>query len=207
MNYTKNSRTSIVIGIICVLATAVFVYTIIHAVYYYEPESGMSVLPIASTTLQVSHASSTLGIPVQIIIPTIHIDTKIQSVGITSKGNMGVPNNFTDTGWYKYGSLPGTIGSSVIDGHVDNGLGISAVFKHLKELHIGDDVYVVMSTKKKLHFQVIDKQIYYYINAPLTKIFNQTDIARLNLITCDGNWVSSTKTDDHRVVVFTKLIQ
>src|ERR1039457_7041885 len=75
-----------------------------------------------------------LSTPVRLVISALHIDAKVQDVGITKNGNMATPNNFTDVGWYKYGALPGEMGSAVIAGHVDDGLALPGVFKHLGDL-------------------------------------------------------------------------
>ena len=44
---------------------------------------------------------------------------------------MGVPTNFTDVGWYRYGPAPGTPGNAVIDGHLDGKSVPEAVFYNL----------------------------------------------------------------------------
>jgi len=146
------------------------------------------------------------NIPTELIIPKLNIDAKVLEMGITAKGNMEAPHNFTDVGWYEYGTIPGNIGSAVIDGHVDNGLSLPAVFKNLKTLQKGDDIFV-MESSTQLHFVVTDIERYYYTSAPLSLIFNAKDGRRLNLITCDGSWVTADKTDDHRIVVFAILKQ
>src|SRR6185503_17165796 len=108
--------------------------------------------------------------------------------------NMGTPSNFTDVAWYKYGTVPGQVGSAVIDGHVDNGLALAGVFKHLTDIKNGADVYVITKEGTKIHFVVQDIQSYPYKSVPTTLLFNQKDRARLNLVTCAGTWVPGDKT-------------
>ena len=119
---------------------------------------------------------------------------------------MGVPSNFSDVAWYKYGTVPGQIGSAVIDGHVDNGLGFLGVFKRLGELRRGDDVYVETEEGSRIHFVVTAVEHYPYKSVPTEFIFNRTGSAYLNLITCGGNWIKTEKTYDERIVVFTRLV-
>lgn len=145
--------------------------------------------------------------PSRLIIPNISVNANVQYVGINAKGGMGTPAGFSDVAWYKGGTIPGDTGSAVIDGHVDNGLGLSGVFKHLEDVHIGDDVYVVQNDGDKLHFRVIDVQLYPYDDAPSDAIFNRTDAAHLNLITCSGDWVGSEKTYNKRLVIYTELVK
>lgn len=143
--------------------------------------------------------------PVRIRIPAIGIDTDIQQVGVNGTGNMAVPSNYTDTGWYKYGPAPGESGSAVIAGHVNNGLGLSGVFEHLGDLEVGDDVFIERADGTTVRFVVTGSRIYPYTDAPAEVIFNPTGSVRLNLITCEGRWVKEDKTYDQRLVVFTKL--
>lgn len=148
-------------------------------------------------------------LPSQLSIPKLNITAKIQRLGIDKNGNMAAPNNFTDVSWYKYGTVPGLIGSAVIAGHEDNALSLDGVFKHLDQLKVGDDVYVVSASGQKLHFRVTDKKIYpYNLSGPeLEKIFTAADKSRLNLITCAGVWLKSAKTNDKRLVVYTELVK
>lgn len=179
---------------------AVFTATAVHALFY-APESE-AVVPLVQTAT----ATTSTAKPSRLIIPSIGVDADIRPVGISYRGNMMTPDNFSDVGWYKYGTLPGQHGSAVIDGHVDNGLSFPGVFKRLKEMQIGQDVYIQTEAGQRLHFRVVDVQTYYYTSAPLQTIFNRDDTVRLNLITCDGDWVPEDQTDDHRVVVYTELV-
>ncbi len=190
-----------VIGIsIAILGIIIGTVTVIRSTYYSPQEE----TPVAQTAQSVSFSVSH---PIQIIIPKINVNAVVEEVGITFKGNMSTPKKFADTGWYKYGTVPGELGSAVIDGHVDNGLGIPAVFINLKKLVPGDIVYVQAKNGRKLKFKVFDIQNYYYKDVPLEILFNRNGDRYLNLITCDGNWIPAEKTDDHRIVVYTKLIE
>jgi len=62
--------------------------------------------------------------------------------GFNSKENIGTPNNFTDVAWYSAGVVPGEVGSTIIVGHVDNGLGMAGVFIHLADIEMGDQVTI-----------------------------------------------------------------
>jgi sortase A len=148
-----------------------------------------------------------VGFPVRIVIPKIDLDTEVEQVGITYKGNMSTPKSISNTGWYKYGTVPGEIGSSVIDGHVDNGFNMPGVFSELKKLSPGDDIYVRTDKKEELHFVVVEKEVYPFKEVPLQKLFNRNDLSRLNLITCDGEWIDEEQTDENRLVVYAKLVE
>ncbi len=191
--------TTIFLACVTFLAVALFASTLVHALWY-APDEEITVPPHVQKSLVATSSK-----PVRLLIPSIAIDAKIQEVGIGKSGAMAVPTNYSDVAWYKYGTVPGHLGSAVIDGHVDNGFALPGVFKHLSDIAIGDDVYVIDANEKKLHFVVTDVEAYPYTSVPSDLIFNAHGAARLNLITCEGSWVPGDKTYDHRLVVFTEL--
>jgi LPXTG-site transpeptidase (sortase) family protein len=139
--------------------------------------------------------------PIHLTIPNAHVDTNIIDLGVTSKGNLDVPGNYTEVGWYKYGARPGEIGSAVLDGHVDNGGSIPGPFKHLRDLKAGDDIYVSMSDGKVLHYKVTVSQVYPLSQFPGEMVFNQTGDRYLKIITCHGKFVPKLGTYDQRLIV------
>jgi sortase (surface protein transpeptidase) len=130
--------TTIGVGAITFLACLIFVTTLARATLYYENANETDV---QYTTSSATHPRNTV-VPSRLIIPAIKVDAAIQNVGLGKSGNMAVPSNYTDVGWYRYGPTPGQVGSAVIDGHVDNGFGLEAVFKNVSALEPGDDIYV-----------------------------------------------------------------
>jgi LPXTG-site transpeptidase (sortase) family protein len=181
-----------------VLGLAVFAVTLARATIF-APDGGIGVPPAAVSVVAPG------DVPVTLSIPALGINAHVQQTGVTKSGAMGTPTNFTDVAWYKYGVAPGQVGSAVIDGHVDNGLSLAGVFKHLGDIKLGDDIYVDSQSGQHLHFVVTDIEVYPYKSAPTDLIFNRTDAVRLNLITCQGTWVKGDKTYDERLVVFAQL--
>lgn len=178
---------------------ALFAWTIIHSIVL-APQEAPGPAPAAQSVVAEG------DVPVRLAIPSLTIDAAVQQTGLTKSGAMGTPSNFTDVAWYKYGPAPGEVGSAVIDGHVDNGLSLAGVFKHLGDIQKGDDVYVTTKSGKELHFAVVDIETYPYKDAPTSTIFKQEGAVRLNLITCDGTWVRGDKTYNERLVVYTELV-
>jgi LPXTG-site transpeptidase (sortase) family protein len=199
----KKHKNKIIVGIFIFLALGVFGYSLARSVYI-APTDELKVSP--EVEMQI-----TKGQPIpkefhaRLTIPSLGVNARVQNVGITKKGNMGTPNNYTDVGWYKYGPQPGEKGSAVIAGHVDNGLGLAAVFSKLDKIKIGDDVYVEMKEGKTLHFKVTKLDTYDF-NAKADEVFTQKDETYLKLITCTGVWVPKYKTHNKRLVVTTVLV-
>lgn len=183
-----------------VFAVCVFAVVLFRTIYYSpSDEIPLPVEMSASTNDAKEH-------PLNISIPKIGVNAKIQEVGITQKGNMATPNNFMDVGWYRYGTVPGEKGSAVMAGHVNNELGLSAVFGKLEDMVAGDDIYVTMEKDKQLHFQVIKIKTYDF-DAPGEEVFNENDAKLLKLITCTGSWMEKLKTHNKRLVVSAILIE
>lgn len=146
------------------------------------------------------------NIPVKLMIPTLNINAKIQSVGITKDGNMDVPNNTQDVGLFSLGPKPGEIGSSVITGHFDDKNGDNAVFYNLDKLVKGDKIFVEDNNNKKIAFIV--QEIRKFDEKYAEEVFSTNDTAHLNLITCNGVWDKTKNSYDNRLVVFSdRLIE
>ena len=132
----------------------------------------------------------------------------VQYVGLSTDGTgeMAVPSNFTDVGWYMEGVRPGMHGSAVMAGHY-NGKGIpEAVFYDLDTLQVGDEVVIMSAERVENIFYVTRVETYDY-DADTTDVFITTDgKARLNLITCGGEWLPEEKAYNKRTVVFTELL-
>ncbi len=148
------------------------------------------------------------GLPVRLLIPSIEVDALVQDVGLADDGSgeLGVPDNFRDVGWYRAGAAPGEDGIAVMDGHVDGRNVPKAVFYNLAKLKQGDLVKVVDERGQTFEFVVLTSKIYDY-DAQTDEVFRgDNNVARLNLITCAGAWNKATKLYDKRVVVFTELV-
>jgi len=141
---------------------------------------------------------------VRLIIPVINVNAKIQYLGVTSNGEMEIPSNATDVGWFKLGPRPGERGSAVIAGHLDGENDKVGVFINLYKLKKGNKLYIKDDRGKTISFVVRESRIYDpgYAN----DVFSGSDSAHLNLITCDGVWNEAKKTYNKRLVVFADAI-
>ncbi|HEV7449625.1 MAG TPA: class F sortase [Candidatus Paceibacterota bacterium] len=192
----------LIVATVVLAAGVVFVTTLVRAVWYMpDPDTASSALVAAAPARAVVPGD----LPERLRIPALGINAFVRQVGVNAQGNMATPGNFTDVGWYRYGTVPGFVGSAVIDGHVDNALALDGVFKHLSDLKAGDDIYVDTASSTPLHFVVVDVESYPSDQVPLDKLFNTKDKARLNLITCTGTWIQNQKEYDQRLVVYAEL--
>lgn len=141
--------------------------------------------------------------PVQIQIPKIKLDTAIEQVGVLENGQMGVPEDENQVGWFEPGVTPGSKGNAVIAGHVDSKTG-PAIFYQLDQLTKGDDVLIQDEAGNTLRFRVTKTERYDTKTAPIEEIFGATSNRNLNLITCSGTFGDGGY--DKRFVVYTELV-
>lgn len=154
---------------------------------------------VLSTIVQIEN----VGLPVRLVIPALNIDARIEEVGITTLGMMGIPEQVTNVGWFKFGYRPGEVGSAVIAGHFNDSFGEGAVFENLYKLKKGDILYVEDDNGVFTVFTVQKSAVYDAGFAD--EIFNRNDGTYLNLITCDGVWDGIKKSFSKRLVVFSDM--
>jgi LPXTG-site transpeptidase (sortase) family protein len=148
--------------------------------------------------------TASADLPIRIKIPIINVDAPLESVGLTSAGEVAVPKGPTNAAWYNLGPRPGENGAAVIDGHFGwwkNGT--QAVFNNLGKLHKGDKLFVEDGSGVTTTFVVREIRKYDQ-NANSSDVFGSNDgKAHLNLITCDGAWNNTQQSYPNRLVVFT----
>lgn len=187
-------------ALVTAVGVIVFALTAVRAVFY-----APSTETIPAAAFEAAHTSPATH-PARVRIPALGIDAKVEELGIVAGNRMQAPSNFTDIGWYKYGAVPGTRGTAVMYGHLDNGLGLSGVFKNLKDLKVGDDVFVQTQSGDVLHFQVTERVAYPYQEVPPSVLGQgaQSAASRISFITCSGTGIYDKTvgfTYDHRLVV------
>ncbi|HEY4513095.1 MAG TPA: class F sortase [Candidatus Paceibacterota bacterium] len=189
--------------VVIITSVTLFLYIIWRAMFYAPSDE----VPLPETALaQTAGMAAGASSPAKLTIPKIKLDAKVLPVGITKKGNMATPGNFSDVGWYKYGKTPGEIGSAVIAGHVDNGLALPAVFFNLKNMTKGDDIYLTDQNNKTMHFVVTKTEVYDF-DSNAEEVFTDESGRLLKLITCTGVWLKQYRTHDKRLVVSAELAE
>ena len=137
--------------------------------------------------------------PLQLLIPSINIHPRVESVGVDRNGAMAVPYYYFDVAWYKAGPTPGDPGDAVIDGHAgypDQPL----VFGRLSSLRDGAKIIVVLADGSQRTFVVTSVRSWPVRSHP-TGLFQPDGPPRLSLITCSGDFNDKTKTYADRLVV------
>lgn len=163
-------------------------------------------VPPGSINLEgVSGPSIAKSPPTRLRIPAVSIDTGFVELGRQADGTMQVPEAYDVAGWYKYAPTPGEIGPAIIAGHVDNYRG-AAVFYRLKELNPGDVIEVSRADGSTVKFKVDSVKQFSQSNFPTQEVYGNINFAGLRLITCGGQFNSSTQQYSDNTVVFASLI-
>jgi LPXTG-site transpeptidase (sortase) family protein len=196
----RDIRRRLIVSLVCL--TIVF-GGVLAAMYglHHTPKLQPTAMIAMHSPVSTPKINTNFGLPNRLQISKLHIDTHVIYVGLTKDGNMSVPTNVIDAGWYKYGALPGNTGTAVIAGHLDGLRGEPGVFSNLSKLVPGDTILVSESNGVIVSFIVRETKKYPQTEQP-TEVFNSTSGSHLNLITCTGNWDSSEHRFAERLVVF-----
>ncbi len=142
-----------------------------------------------------------------LVIPTLGVMARMQSVGLTAVGDIGIPTNFTDVAWFNNSVKPGAVGTSVVVGHKDTGKSDTGVFRNLSRLGQGDDIYTY-EEGVMARFRVVRLETYPAGTERMAEVLDGVGgMARLNLITCSGAWNNTTRRYEERLVVFTERVE
>src|SRR5713226_1519937 len=153
-------------------------------------EQAVSAMPSLSgwvTTTEASVSSKVLiptAPPVQLLIPSLDVHRPVEAVGVDRSGDMDLPANFWNAGWYKGGPVPGAPGDAVIEGHAGYP-GEPLIFGKLVTLRLGDRIVVVLADGTRRLFLVESKAVVPVGTAP-PGFGEPYGPPRLTLITCTG---------------------
>ena len=139
------------------------------------------------------------GVPVRLIIPSIRVNTSIQSVWLDQEGTVGVPDSPLEVGWLDLEILSGSIGSAVISGHLNQENGEPGVFAELNKLKVGETIFLQKVSGDEVAFKV--SEIHTYDSDYTEDVFGVHEGGRLSLVTCNGVWDKKAKSYDKRLVV------
>ncbi len=146
-------------------------------------------------------AARTSQTPAALAIPSIGLGSPIVPMGLTQEGDLDVPDGTTNNvGWYAKGTVPGEMGSAVLDAHV------YAAFSNLDEVRKGDIIYIAMKDGATREFKVTGSKVFKLSELSSEELFNQKGGRYLHLITCAGELTPDKSTYTHRLVVYAELV-
>ncbi|MEU2161467.1 class F sortase [Streptomyces sp. NPDC019208] len=143
--------------------------------------------------------------PRVVSIPSLGVQSELESLGQNKDGTMTTPKNPDLAGWYEPGPTPGSQGPAVIAGHVTWN-GKAAVFEKLKTLKAGDRIKVTREDGKTAEFAVDRIAEYPKKEFPTLEVYKNLDHAGLRLVTCGGQFDADRHYYPNNVVVFASMV-
>jgi LPXTG-site transpeptidase (sortase) family protein len=140
----------------------------------------------------------TYGDPVWITIPRIRVDSKVLPVGVQN-GEYQVPS--WEVGYHADSAKPGLPGNSVFNGHLET-INAGRVFARLKELRVGDAVYVYTPSHR---LDWVVREVRTVPNTDYSFIQPTADV-RITLYTCAGRYDPRLRGYTHWLVVVGQLV-
>lgn len=141
-------------------------------------------------------------VPRRLRIPSLDINAKIGAIGVEANGELEVPDNVRNLGWYRYGPAPAEPGATVIAGHVDSREQGPGAFFDLRTLDVGARVTVTDSSGDAHRYDVVARRTYDKSVLPIDELFSRAGPSQLVLITCGGDFDSSSRSYRDNVVIY-----
>jgi sortase (surface protein transpeptidase) len=142
--------------------------------------------------------------PVSIDIPAIGVSAPVIPLGLNADRTLQVPEDFGDAGWFTRGPEPGEPGAAVVVGHVDSQSG-PAVFYRLRALRPGDVIKIQLRDRSTVRYVVTSRLAAPKNRFPTKLVYAQTKRPTLRLVTCDGQFDSSTGHYVDNYIVFATI--
>lgn len=140
--------------------------------------------------------------PTRVSIPAVDVVMPIRPTGVRGDGQMDLPADPREIGWYRFGAAPGDRrGSAVLGGHVDSvrfGVGPLA---RLAAVEVGDLVRVTHEDGRRLGYRVSEVVRISKAALPVEELFDPDVRHRLVVITCGGRYLPEAGGYEDNIVV------
>jgi predicted outer membrane protein len=146
------------------------------------------------------------GPPLMIALPSIEVTALVAPVGV-SQGNLQVPDDPAQVGWWVRSAPAGAnTGSVIIDGHVDTEHGgLGALYRMgVGDLRIGDRIVVTTMFGRQVSYRIYAQDLYPKAAGLPTEVLAQSVESRLVLITCGGPFDVNNRNYEDNVVVYAR---
>jgi sortase (surface protein transpeptidase) len=141
--------------------------------------------------------SGRAAVPTSLAIPSLHVDTDIESVTATAEG-IEVPE-IGRAGWFEAGPRPGEPGRAVIIGHID-GATEPGVFQHVPEIADGSEIVIRDEAGAVHDYEVVGKTQVAKSAFPASEVYGPSKNPVLVLVTCGGYYEPGIGYSDNVIV-------
>jgi sortase (surface protein transpeptidase) len=161
--------------------------------------------PLAADSFRSARTYQAVAAPVRLRIPALHVDSRLQNLGLRADGTVAVPKSPTVAGWYDLGPRPGQPGPAVILGHVDSHNG-PGVFINLSQVRPGTLVRVDRADRSTVVFRITRLAKVAKVQFPTDLVYAPTLDPTLRLVTCGGSFDRSRGSYRDNVIAFADLV-
>jgi hypothetical protein len=144
--------------------------------------------------------------PTKLSISSLGIRADVVEVGKADDGSIAPPveDPTRTVGWYGLGPTPGEPGTAVMVGHVDTD-SRPGVFHNLREIQAGKLIEVSRKDRRVATFRVDSVESFPKDSFPADRVLVHSDVPRLALVTCGGEWVGGDVGYADNIIVFAHL--
>lgn len=164
---------------------------------------------LAPYTCPAAHAAGGGDAPQEICIPALRVATSVIKLGLNADHTVQVPtlSQVRLAGWYRYSAPPGSVGPTVILGHVDSAEYGEGVFFHLSALRAGDQVRVQRGDGKVAVYRINQVVQVSKKHFPTDAVYGATSGPAIRLVTCGGTFDASTGNYLDNIIAYGTLLQ
>ena len=147
--------------------------------------------------------------PASLRIPAIDVSSPVNQVGLNPDRSLEVPAPgplYDQAAWYRDSPTPGRVGPAVILGHIDSARNGPSVFFRLGDLVPRERIEVGRADGSTAVFEIDSVRSYPKDSFPSLAVYGDTPRPELRVITCSGDFNSSTRQYQDNTVVFAHLV-
>ena len=140
--------------------------------------------------------------PRRVRIGSQDLSMPIVATGVTPDGQMELPDDPREIGWYRFGALPGDPrGSAVLGGHVDSQRYGTGPLARLASVQEGARITVTAADGQRLDYRVTSVERITKAALPVDRLFDPDVDHRLVVITCGGRYLPDAGGYEDNIVV------
>jgi hypothetical protein len=147
--------------------------------------------------------------PTSINIPALGVSSTMLDLNLMKDGTVETPpldDPESKAGWYTGSPTPGTVGPSIVLGHVDSKKYGPGIFYDLGNLKPGDTIEVGRADGTTAIFKVDAVRSFEKAEFPTEEIYGNLDYAGLRLITCGGTFDPDKGSYESNIIAFASLV-
>jgi len=156
------------------------------------PEVAVPAVPVVDASMLDSLPVA--AAPSRMVVASLGVDVPVLATGLDDAGNMALPPDPANAGWYEYGPAPASpAGATVIAAHVDSltyGIGPFAAFADAVP---GTEIVVTDTAGAVRTYVVSSVNTTDKLDVVWASVFDRTGPSRLVVVTCGGEFDYSTR--------------